>query len=194
MTNFTISAGTPARRHLAAVRTPFLERRYLIIPGIRSSRIYVVDTKPDPTKPRFTRSSSRKRSSGRPATRDRTPSTADRRAFTSLPSAVAARMARRDRPACSSWIARHSKWSAAGRSIGAAEEALRFLVEPAARLHGHQRMGAAASIRERYRAGGSPGEQIWPSGSFLGFAGPQKRPDDRSRRKPSDGAGSAPRA
>ncbi len=26
----------------------FLERRYLIIPGLRSSRIYVVDTKPDP--------------------------------------------------------------------------------------------------------------------------------------------------
>ena len=28
----------------------FLERRYLIIPGLRSSRIYVIDTKPDPTK------------------------------------------------------------------------------------------------------------------------------------------------
>ena len=28
----------------------FLDRRYLIIPGLRSSRIYVVDTKPDPTK------------------------------------------------------------------------------------------------------------------------------------------------
>jgi methanethiol oxidase len=28
----------------------FLDRRYLIIPGIRSSRIYIVDTKPDPTK------------------------------------------------------------------------------------------------------------------------------------------------
>jgi selenium-binding protein 1 len=27
-----------------------LERRYLIIPGLRSSRIYVVDTKPDPTR------------------------------------------------------------------------------------------------------------------------------------------------
>ena len=27
----------------------FLERRYLIIPGMRSSRIYIVDTKPDPT-------------------------------------------------------------------------------------------------------------------------------------------------
>jgi selenium-binding protein 1 len=31
----------------------FLERRYLIIPGLRSSRIYVVDTKPDPTKARI---------------------------------------------------------------------------------------------------------------------------------------------
>jgi selenium-binding protein 1 len=28
----------------------FLERRYLIIPGIRSSRIYVIDTKPEPTR------------------------------------------------------------------------------------------------------------------------------------------------
>ena len=29
----------------------FLQRRYLIIPGIRSSRIYVVDTRPDPARP-----------------------------------------------------------------------------------------------------------------------------------------------
>ncbi|MEO7338156.1 MAG: selenium-binding protein SBP56-related protein [Caldimonas sp.] len=29
----------------------FLRRRYLIIPGIRSSRIYVIDTEPDPTRP-----------------------------------------------------------------------------------------------------------------------------------------------
>src|SRR5215204_3694747 len=27
---------------------PHVERRYLIIPGLRSSRIYVADTKPDP--------------------------------------------------------------------------------------------------------------------------------------------------
>ncbi len=31
----------------------FLERRYLIIPGIRSSRIYIVDTQPDPTQARI---------------------------------------------------------------------------------------------------------------------------------------------
>src|ERR1700761_274681 len=29
---------------------PHVERRYLIVPGIRSSRIHVIDTKPDPTK------------------------------------------------------------------------------------------------------------------------------------------------
>ena len=29
---------------------PFVERRYLILPGMRSSRIYIVDTKPNPTK------------------------------------------------------------------------------------------------------------------------------------------------
>lgn len=30
---------------------PFLERRYLIVPGLRSSRIYIFDTKPDPKAP-----------------------------------------------------------------------------------------------------------------------------------------------
>ena len=29
---------------------PHVERRYLIVPGLRSSRIHVIDTKPDPTK------------------------------------------------------------------------------------------------------------------------------------------------
>jgi methanethiol oxidase len=32
---------------------PQLERRYLILPGIRSSRIYIADTKPDPRKPKI---------------------------------------------------------------------------------------------------------------------------------------------
>src|SRR4030095_4909018 len=32
-----------------------LERRYLIVPGIRSSRTYVLDTKPDPTNPTVVR-------------------------------------------------------------------------------------------------------------------------------------------
>jgi selenium-binding protein 1 len=32
---------------------PHLERRYLIVPTLRSSRIYVIDTKPDPRQPRL---------------------------------------------------------------------------------------------------------------------------------------------
>jgi selenium-binding protein 1 len=34
---------------------PHVERRYLIVPGLRSSRIHIIDTKPDPSKPRIVR-------------------------------------------------------------------------------------------------------------------------------------------
>jgi selenium-binding protein 1 len=32
---------------------PHVERRYLLVPGLRSSRIHVLDTKPDPRAPRI---------------------------------------------------------------------------------------------------------------------------------------------
>ena len=32
---------------------PHMERRYLVVPGIRSSRIHIIDTKPDPRKPQI---------------------------------------------------------------------------------------------------------------------------------------------
>lgn len=32
---------------------PHLERRYLIVPGLRSSRIYIIDTKPNPSQPKI---------------------------------------------------------------------------------------------------------------------------------------------
>jgi methanethiol oxidase len=32
---------------------PHMERRYLVVPGLRSSRIHVIDVKPDPRKPRI---------------------------------------------------------------------------------------------------------------------------------------------
>jgi methanethiol oxidase len=34
---------------------PHVERRYLIVPGLRSSRIHVIDTKPDPAQPHIVR-------------------------------------------------------------------------------------------------------------------------------------------
>ena len=47
-------------------------------------------------------------------------------------------------------------------------------MEPAARLHGDERVGAATAVRERDRAGGSALEQVWPSHPFLGSSGPAK--------------------
>src|SRR5215471_2828892 len=32
---------------------PHVERRYLLVPGLRSSRIHVIDIKPDPTRPKL---------------------------------------------------------------------------------------------------------------------------------------------
>src|SRR5262249_18053269 len=32
---------------------PHVERRYLLVPGLRSSRMYIVDTQPDPKKPKL---------------------------------------------------------------------------------------------------------------------------------------------
>jgi methanethiol oxidase len=34
---------------------PHVERRYLVVPGLRSSRIYIIDTKPDPRRPTITK-------------------------------------------------------------------------------------------------------------------------------------------
>ncbi len=95
----------------------FIERRFLIIPGMRSSRIYIVDTKPDPTQAKIHKIIEPRKSSGKPVTRGHIRSIAARTAFTSARSAVAARMAPTGRPASSSWTARHSRCSDAGRSI-----------------------------------------------------------------------------
>ena len=70
-----------------------------------------------PPRRRFTRSSSLRRCSKRPGTRGRTRSIAGRKVFTSLRSAAAARTAPMDRPASSSWTARHSRCSDGGKSI-----------------------------------------------------------------------------
>ena len=52
--NCIISAGTHAAPACArTLRIPMLERRYLVVPGIHSSRIHILDTKPDPRNPQI---------------------------------------------------------------------------------------------------------------------------------------------
>ena len=94
----------------------FIERRYLIIPGLRSSRIYVVDTKPDPTQAKIHKIIEpeevfKKTGYSRPHTTHCGP---EGIYISTL--GGGARMAPTDLQACSSWIARRSISSAPGRS------------------------------------------------------------------------------
>ena len=61
---------------------PHVERRYLVVPGLRSSRIHILDTKPDPRNPKIVKVLEPGRSRKRPATRAPTPPTAVRAAST----------------------------------------------------------------------------------------------------------------
>ena len=102
----------------------FLERRYLIIPGIRSSRIYVVDTKPDPTQAKIHKIIEPEEMFRETGYSRRTRSIADRKAFMSARSAAAARMVPKGPRASSSWIARRSMFLGGGKSIAARKPAL----------------------------------------------------------------------
>ena len=133
----------------------FLERRYLIIPGIRSSRIYVIDIKAGPT-PGEDPQDHRARGGLR---QDRLFAAAHRplRAGRHLRLHARRRRRGRHRRTAGIFIMDCETFEVIGRweiDRGSAGQALRFLVEPAARLHGVQRMGAAAAVRERHRAGG----------------------------------------
>ena len=79
---------------------PHIERRYLVVPGIRSSRIYIIDTKPDPreAQDRADRSSRRKWPRA-PAIRAPTPCIAGRKESTSAHSGALRRWPRRHFPA-----------------------------------------------------------------------------------------------
>lgn len=57
---------------------PHVERRYLIVPGLRSSRIHILDTKPDPKNRKSSGSSNPRRSPIGRVTPVLTPSIADR--------------------------------------------------------------------------------------------------------------------
>ena len=78
---------------------PHIERRYLIVPGLRSSRIHIIDTKPDPRAPKLVRTISSARNwPSAPATPVRTRCIAGRTASTS---ARSARRTAAGRAACS---------------------------------------------------------------------------------------------
>ena len=131
----------------------FLERRYLIIPGLRSSRIYVIDTQPDPTQAKILKIIEpeevfRKTGYSRPHT---------------IHCGPEGNYAGRQWPKRDRWPAgdlHHGlrdirRVGPLGDRPRATGQALRFLVELTTRLHGIKRMGAATAVRERRRSRGS---------------------------------------
>jgi selenium-binding protein 1 len=166
----------------------FIERRYLLIPGIRSSRIYVIDTKPDPTQAKIHKIIEpeevfKKTGYSRPHTIHCGPegiyvSTLGGRGKdgTDGPPGI--------------FIMDCETFEVLGRwEIDRGSQSKHYdfwwnLV----------RVGAPAAIRERHRSGRPSLQQIRPSASLLGPARAAQCSDHRSRRQPADAARSAPRA
>ena len=145
----------------------FLKRRYLIIPGIRSSRIYVVDTqaRSDPADD----SQDHRARRGVPQDRLFAPAHGALRAGRALHQ-HARRWGQGWNGRAAGRLPHGLRDLRGARPMGdrsrAAEPALRLLVEPAARLHGVQRMGLAAAVRERHRGRG-PALAITMAISFI---------------------------
>ena len=168
---------------------PHVERRYLVVPGLRSSRIHIVDTKPDPRKPQIVKVIEPESSRARPAIRGRTRSIAGRTAFTSARSARRTAMVR---AASSCSTTRASTCSGVGDRSRPARPRLRFLVAPRLRHADHQRMGNAEHGRERARAGDSCWRANTATNCTSGICAAPPHSGTRSRRRTSDGAGAAP--
>ena len=93
---------------------PHVERRYLVVPGVNSSRIHILDTKANPRKPELVKVIEAETVAKRPTTVRRTPCTAVPMASTSTPSALPTA---RDPAASSSSTTRASSPRAFGRRI-----------------------------------------------------------------------------
>ena len=160
----------------------FLERRYLIIPGIPTPRIDVIDTKPDPTKGKIYKIIE--------------PEEVFKKTGYSRPHTVH----------CGPEGIYVSTLGGGGKD-GADGPPGIFIMDcetfdilaplgdrsRTQKLHYDfwwnlprdymvtREVGAAGAVRKRGRAGGPAREQVWPSHSLLGSAGSAQRPDNRPR-------------
>ncbi len=141
-TSCITSDGTRAARRSAPTRPhPHVERRYLLVPGLRSSRIYIIDTKPDPRKPKIVKvieaeEIARTHRLQPPAYDSLRP----RRDLRQRARRSRRRRPRRNFPARPRELRRARAMGSRSRT---AVPRLRFLVASRLRRRGHQRMGHA---------------------------------------------------
>ena len=166
-----------------------MERRYLVVPGINSSRIHILDTKPDPRQPRIVKviepeTIARAHGLCRAAHRAL-------RARRHLPER--ARRARRQRP----WRHVHPRPGDVRRSrtMGArsrtAAARLRRLVAPGLRHDGHQHVGHTQHGEGRRQSRAAARREVRKHAARVGPAPPAPRAGARSRRRAADGARAA---
>ena len=168
----------------------FLERRYLIIPGIRSSRIYVVDTKPHPTQAKIHKIIEpeevfKKTGYSRPHTIHCGPegiyvSTlgGGGKDGTDGPPGI--------------FLMDCETFEVLGRweiDRGPQTKHYDFWWNLPRDYMVSSEWALPLAVRERPRSCGSSLQSVWPFHPLLGSKGAASRPDDRSRRQPSDATG-----
>ena len=170
---------------------PHVERRYLIVPGLRSSRIHVVDVKDDPRQPEDRQGRSRRTSS--PSKTGYSPAAHGplraRRALRLRARRTRTATARRRLPP----RPRHLRRSrAVGDRPRPAVARLRLLVAPRLRHDAHQRVGHAERWSRTAAAGAAARRQVRPPPARLGPAPAPATTGDRPRRRAPDGPRAAP--
>ena len=160
---------------------PHVERRYLLVPGLRSSRMHVIDTKPDPRAPQLARTIEGERH--RPPHRLLAAAHDPLRPRRDL--RLRARGRQRRRRGRRHLPARLRLVRPAGRLGGRPRPPalqLRLLVAPRIRHAAVQRVGHPGDVRERRRPREAARPRIRPSRARLGSAQAPPQAGARPRR------------
>ena len=145
-----------------------LERRYLIVPGLRSSRTYVLDTRPDPRNRTVVREIDRRGAGrqGRLLPAAHPPLRARRHLHVRARRGQRQRRPRRGGPARPRHLRRRRP---VGAGPGRAVLRLRRLVAPQPRHRHHLRVGHPVDDRERPQPRGPARPQVRPSPELLEY-------------------------
>ena len=190
-TSCITSAGTPAPARCArAAAHDHGDRRYLIVPGLRSSRLHVLDTQPDPAAPQVIKTLGPEELGKRAGySRPHTVHCGPGALYVSClgggnaegPGGVALldqNTLRGDRPV--------------GGRPRRPVPGLRHLVARHARRGHHLGVGHPVDDRGRRRARAAARPEVRAPAALLGHEHPDQRPDGRPGRAAPDGAGAAP--
>ena len=171
---------------------PHIERRYLVVPGLRSSRIYIIDTKPYARNPRIVRiiepeEIASKTGYSRPHTIHCGPDAI-------YVSALGAPNG--DGPG-GIFLLDHESFDVLGRwevDRGPQQLAYDFWWHLGWDVAVTSEWGTPNMIENGIQSRPTAGRQIWSCGTYLGSAQAPSSPYPRPRRRKPDGARTAPRA